>query len=90
MFPILAHKDVFVSLIKLYISGGNIIFFCYEQVQKVLFSVTSFVSVQSRLSVLKVAEKNEKTISTFLCFTEKKCLQTQKLRNPFYRVLKNK
>ena len=53
------------------------------------FSVTSFVSVQSRLSVLKVAEKSGKTISSKM-FDRKKCLQTQKLRNPFYRVLKNK
>ena len=87
MFPMRAHKGVFFLLLNC-ILVVTISFF-YEQVQKVFFSVTSFVSVQSRLSVLKVVEKSGKTISSKM-FDRKKCLQTQKLRNPFYRVLKNK
>lgn len=39
MFPILAHKDVFFSSrIKLYISGGNIIFLLWTSSKSVIFS----------------------------------------------------
>lgn len=86
MFPIRAHKNLsFFSLIQLYIVVA--ISFFLTSSKSVLFS--DFVQFRFNLDCLfsKWRRKMKKQ-DQVKCFTEKKCLQTQKLRNQFYRVLK--